>query len=90
MVDDYEQDIEQSYIDILEDALDIEVAHSIGSTPTYLGAKIYVALGGPNIWIDTRFNLMCGAWWGDSYDYPLNNDLCEMLDDYIQECCNCY
>ena len=31
----------------------------------YLGARVLVSFGGPNIWIDTRTNTVEGYWWGD-------------------------
>lgn len=51
--------------DWLNDALDIE--YIIGSDrETVLGARILVAFGGPNIWVNTRTNEVEGHWWGDS------------------------
>ena len=31
----------------------------------YLGARVLVSFGGPNIWIDTRTCTVEGYWWGD-------------------------
>ena len=47
----------------LSDMLDIE--YTINSNGDYLGARILVAFGGPNIWIDTRHCKVDGYWWGD-------------------------
>lgn len=49
--------------DYLSDSLDIE--YTISSNGEYLGARILVAFGGPNIWINTRSCKVEGYWWGD-------------------------
>ena len=53
-----------SGFDYLSDMLDIE--YTISSDGNFLGARILVAFGGPNIWIDTRHERIEGYWWGDS------------------------
>ena len=50
--------------DYLSDMLDIE--YTISSDGVFLGARILVSFGGPNIWIDTRREQIEGYWWGDS------------------------
>jgi hypothetical protein len=58
-------EVEGDAYDWLNDALDIE--YIIGSDrETVLGARILVAFGGPNIWVNTRTNEVEGHWWGDS------------------------
>lgn len=52
--------------DYLEDVLDVEwILNSDGS---YKGARVLVAFGGPNIWIDTATNYVEGYWWGDKFE----------------------
>jgi hypothetical protein len=53
-----------SAFDWLQDALDMEF--TISSDGEFLGARILVAFGGPNIWVDTRWNKVEGSWWTDS------------------------
>jgi hypothetical protein len=53
-----------SAFDYLTDALDIE--YIVNSKGEYLGARVLVAFGGPNIWVNTRTNTVEGQWWGDS------------------------
>ena len=53
-----------SAFDYLSDVLDIE--YTINGGGLFLGARILVAFGGPNIWIDTRHERIEGYWWGDS------------------------
>ena len=61
-----------SGIDWLEDALDIE--WTISSTGDFLGARVLVAFGGPNIWVDTRRCTVEGHWWGDHAVASFNDD----------------
>lgn len=49
--------------DYLQDALDIE--YIVNKDRDYLGARVLVAFGGPNIWINTRTKLVEGYWWGE-------------------------
>ena len=47
----------------LDDILDINWI--LNSDKTYKSAKILVAFGGPNIWIDTGSRKVEGYWWGE-------------------------
>ena len=72
--------------DYLSDALSIE--YVTDSNGDYRGALVLVAFGGPNIWIDTRWKEVRGAWWGDSCIVPYRRD--ELgLDEFLEEirCC---
>tara|TARA_R110002096_G_scaffold86066_3_gene198442 strand:- start:108 stop:473 length:366 start_codon:yes stop_codon:yes gene_type:complete len=53
-----------SGFDWLQDVLDIE--YTISCDGAFLGARVLVAFGGPNIWVDTRNNRIEGHWWGES------------------------
>jgi len=61
-----------SGLDYLEDALDIQ--YIVNGEGEYLGARVLVAFGGPNIWIDTLNERVEGAWWGDKYNAHYVND----------------
>ena len=52
-----------SAFDYLQDVLDIE--YIVNGKREYLGARVLVAFGGPNIWVDTKRGIVEGAWWGD-------------------------
>lgn len=54
---------EMSAFDYLQDALDIE--YIVNGRGDYLGARVLVAFGGPNIWVDTRKGIVEGYWWSD-------------------------
>lgn len=60
-------------IGYLQDALDIE--YIVGSDGEYRGARVLVAFGGPNIWVDTRKGIVEGAWWCDSHTESFNDEL---------------
>ena len=72
--------------DYIKDALDIE--YTIGSDKTFKGARVLVAFGGPNIWINTRTEEVEGYWWGMSSKVPYFNDMMG-LDDSLEELYNC-
>ena len=82
---DIEFEGEFSAFDYLQDALDIE--YIVNSKGEYLGARVLVAFGGPNIWIDTRKGIVEGAWWSDYAKASFEDNL--GLDDALSELWNC-
>lgn len=70
-----------SAFDYLQDALDIE--YIVSSKGEYLGARVLVAFGGPNIWVDTRRGMVDGAWWGNSASASFDDAI--GLDDALSE-----
>lgn len=52
-----------------DDCLDIEYA--VGPNGIIRYVKVCVALGGPNIYINTRTGNVEGRWWGDNCDIPI-------------------
>ena len=75
----------QSAFDYLQDALDIE--YIVNGKGEYLGARVLVAFGGPNIWVDTRRNIVEGAWWSDSATASFKDNI--GLDDALSELWAC-
>lgn len=71
--------------DYLKDCLDIE--YIISSAGDFLGARVLVAFGGPNIWINTRTNTVEGFWWSDSSFASFIDNL--GLNDYLEEIYEC-
>ena len=53
-----------SGFDYLADVLEIQ--YIVTGAGEYLAARILVAFGGPNIWINTQTKTVEGYWWGDS------------------------
>jgi len=79
------EDDSESASDYLEDALDIQ--YIISSDKEYLGARVLVAFGGPNIWIDTVNQQVEGYWWGDKCIVSYNDAI--DLDATLEELFNC-
>jgi len=71
--------------DYLQDALDIE--YIVNGKGEYLGARVLVAFGGPNIWINTRTGIVEGAWWSDRAEASFTDNI--GLDDALSELWAC-
>lgn len=80
------QGVEISAYDYLQDALDIE--YTVNSKGEYIGARVLVAFGGPNIWINTRTRTVEGYSWGDKVFAQYAGDAIG-LDDALEELWNC-
>jgi hypothetical protein len=80
-----EEGEEPTAYDFLQDALDIE--YVVNTKGEYLGARVLVAFGGPNIWINTRSGMVEGAWWGTRANVPFYDGI--GLDDALEELWNC-
>lgn len=76
-----------SGLDYLDDALDIEYIIA-SDRETVLGARILVAYGGPNIWIDTRKQIVELFWWGDYACAEYHTDAMD-IQGAIEELYNC-
>ena len=82
----YDLDDIISGFDYLQDALDIE--YIVSSSKKYLGARVLVAFGGPNIWINTRTKQVEGYWAGDSCILRYYDDaMC--FDETLEELFQC-
>ena len=65
----------------MEDVYDIEwITHKDHS---YKAARLLVAGGGPNIWVNLLTNTVDGYWWGDYCTHCFGDNL--GLDDYLAE-----
>lgn len=71
--------------DYLQDALDIE--YIVNGKGEYLGARVLVAFGGPNIWVNTRTGTVEGAWWSDRAEASFTDNI--GLDDALSELWAC-
>jgi hypothetical protein len=78
---DIDSEGEFSAFDYLQDALDIE--YIVNSRGEYLGARVLVAFGGPNIWVNTRTGTVEGAWWADRAQASFKDNL--GLDEALSE-----
>lgn len=78
---------ELNLYDYLNDVLDYEF--TIDSQKEYKAAKIWVTLGDPNVWIDTAEKAVKLAWGADREEYPLDWDVCNEIDDIMQDIYEC-
>lgn len=85
-MEDNEYGETQTAFDYLSDVLDIE--YIVNSKKEYLGARVLVAFGGPNIWINTRTKQVEGYWWGDSCIMSYESDAMD-IDSALSELYNC-
>ena len=74
-----------SAFDYLQDALDIE--YIVNNKSEYLGARVLVAFGGPNIWVNTRTSTVEGAWWRARAEASFADNI--GLDDALSELWAC-
>ena len=82
-LDEEEQkDFEPSGFDYIEDICDCNFI--VDTNKNYIGARICVAYGGPNIYIDTFKKQVEGYWGSDTYIKTYYNDGIN-LDDAIEE-----
>jgi hypothetical protein len=72
--------------DWLLDALDIQ--YIVTGDGEYLGARVLVAFGGPNIWVNTQEQTVKGYWWGDTATAHYMIDSLG-LDDALRELWEC-
>jgi hypothetical protein len=76
---------EMSAFDYLQDALDIE--YIVNKDKEYLGARVLVAFGGPNIWVNTRTKVVEGYWWGEYAKASFDDGI--GLDDALETLWGC-
>ena len=78
---------EKGMYDYLADILDYEI--TLNSSMEYRSCKVWVTLGGPNVWIDTAENEIKLAWGGERDSIWLPSEICEEIDCYFEELYNC-
>jgi hypothetical protein len=50
---------------------------------SYKAARLMVAGGGPNIWVNLQTSTVDGYWWGDHCKFPFTDNI--GLDEYLEE-----
>lgn len=75
----------QSAFDFIGEALDME--YTISGRRKYLGARICVTFGGPNIYVDTRHNTVTGYWGSDTISRSYEDNM--GLDEAARELFGC-
>jgi len=85
------KEIDESLImDWLEDVLDFQWIVS-SDKQTLLGARLLVAFGGPNIWVDTSRGIVEGYWGRDSAfeTFDADTDNARELHDHLEMIWGC-
>lgn len=75
--------VEASGLDYLSDALDIQ--YVVNSDRSYHAARVLIAFGGPNAWVNTQTNQLEVAWWSEPVYRELPREFCEALDEALEE-----
>jgi len=75
-----------SGFDYIADVLDINWI--LDSNREFKGARLLVAFGGPNIWIDTSKQTVEGHWWGESFTSSYSRDEMD-IEGACSELFNC-
>lgn len=73
----------QKYFDNENVVLDLEYACNYQGN--YLGAKIYLVLGGPNIWYDTRKNSLILEQGANREEYFIKTDTADQIDELFEQ-----
>lgn len=73
--------------DYFSDALDWD--YTINRMKEYQSVKIWIGLGGPNVWIDTNDSYVRLAWGSDREEYPLSYNIRDEIDAIFEEYYKC-
>lgn len=66
-----------------DDVLDFE--YTCTSSKEFKSVKIWITLGGPNVWIDTSDSYVRLAWGSDREEYPLSYDVSDEINAIFEE-----
>ena len=76
----------ESLFDYVAEALDVE--YTLNSQRELIGVRVYVTLGGPTCWIDTRNGEVACAWGTDKESVWLASEVCDEINSYFEEFLN--
>ena len=80
-ISDPDKNHQETASDWMENVYDIEwITYQDGR---YKAARLLVAGGGPNIWVNMHTHEVEGDWWGDHCKVPFVDNL--QLDEYLEE-----
>lgn len=78
------EDAEQAGVcDVLADALDVE--YTISARGEFRGARYAIAIGGPDIYVDTVRRRVELRWWSEYGDWPLSPEAVDAIDEIAEE-----
>ena len=76
----------ESLFDYIADSLDVE--YTLNSQRELIGVRVYVTLGGPTCWIDTRNSEVVCAWGSDRWSAWLASEVCDEINSYFEDFLN--
>ena len=76
----------ESLFDYIADAPDVE--YTLSSQRELIGVRVYVTLGGPTCWIDTRNGAVVCAWGAERAAIWLASEICEEINSYFEDFLN--
>lgn len=91
MMEDIKQDLMLAYdgelqsenpidlLDYLTNALDWD--YRVDATRHLCSVRVWLTLGGPNIWVDTETKSIHGIWGYDRAEIPIDSELSEAICD---------
>lgn len=70
--------------DYIFEALDVE--YILNSSRELIGVNLFVTLGGPTCWVDTRHGAIECRWGTESGSAWLASEICDSINDHFSEC----
>ena len=78
------RDEEQDLTAYIFEALDVE--YLLNSNRELIGVNLFVTLGGPTCWVDTRHGAIECRWGTESGSAWLASEICDFINDHFAEC----
>ena len=67
----------------IDNVLDIEF--TVDAARRFISARLYITIGGPSVWIDTRTRAISGVWGLERATVYSNSDALVILASYAEE-----
>lgn len=81
--DTCDEDTQDLYEYLADNVYDVRITTDLHHT--LYGCRLMVAGGGPNIYIDTNKDAICGYWGADSCEIPLSSRCVDAINSIIEE-----
>lgn len=82
--DFYEENDIENLWDYITDSYGLEYTKTLQGD--FRGCRLVIALGGPNIYIDTRENRLEGSWGGTKFYKEFDSwEVCNEIDEIVEE-----
>lgn len=62
-----------------------DIKYTVGCDLEYVGARIMIACGGPNVYIDTNTGRVVLYWWGETASAALSSATVDAIDAYFKD-----